>query len=106
MPLWGGYVKLLSRIDKLCKKYDYDSSEYVGVLSGTYGEKELMPKEYYGTPMEYEFEGIKCLGVEQYDLYLKKLYGDYLQLPPEEKRVSPHGFIVCELNKPYVGDDL
>ena len=101
-PLLRGYNGLLAKIDRLCGKYDYDASEYVGVLSGTYGEKELMPKSYYGIPKEYDFEGVKVFGVEQYDDYLRKLYGNYMQLPPIEKRVSPHTFVSCELNTPYV----
>ncbi len=104
VPLIGGYNKLLCKIDTLCQKYDYDSSEYVGVLAGTYGEKEIMPQYYYGTPTEYMFEGLKCFGVEQYDLYLTKLYKNYMQLPPEEKRVSPHSFFSCDLNQSYQGD--
>lgn len=101
IPLGRGYNGLLGKIDRLCRKYDYDASEYVGVLSGTYGEKELMPQNYYGTPTEYEFEGIKVFGVEQYDNYLKKLYNNYMQMPPVEKRVSPHCFVCCELDVPY-----
>lgn len=103
IPLFGGYPKLLRKIDVLCQTYEYDDSEYVGVLAGTYGEKEIMPRCYYGTPVEYEFEGIKIFGVQQYDLYLTKLYGNYMQLPPEEKRVSPHAFLHCDLYKPYRG---
>lgn len=101
LPLGKEYNRLLRKIDEISKEISYDTSEFVGVLSGTYGEKELMPKSYYGKPTEYDFEGIKVLGVEQYDKYLTKLYGNYMQLPPVEKQVSPHSFIRCELNVPY-----
>ena len=101
IPLFGGYQKLLKHIDTLCKKYAYDTSDQVGVLSGTYGEKEIMPRNYYGTPTEYEFEGKMFFGVERYDEYLSKLYGNYMTPPPESKRVAPHGFLFCDLNKPF-----
>ena len=101
IPLFGGYQKILSKIDLQCQKYDYQTSEYVGILTGRYGEKEIMPQCYYGMPTEYEFEGLRCFGVEKYDLYLTKLYGDYMKPPPEEERVSPHNFLSCELGKSY-----
>lgn len=37
---------------------------------------------------EYQFKAPK-----DYDKYLKTLYGDYMQLPPVEKRVAHHHFI-------------
>ena len=36
---------------------------------------------------QYEFYGPRC-----YDKYLRSLYGDYMVLPPENKRVA-HGLI-------------
>ena len=37
-----------------------------------------------------EFEGLTVPAPVGYDTYLRGLYGDYMQLPPEEKRVSLH----------------
>ena len=31
---------------------------------------------------------------EGYDAILTRLYGDYMELPPVEKQVNPHGLIV------------
>ena len=32
------------------------------------------------------------MAIEKFDEYLKATYGDYMQLPPVEKRVSHHKF--------------
>ena len=42
--------------------------------------------------VDIEFEGKYYKTMKGYDEYLTKTYGDYMQLPPEEKRVSHHAF--------------
>ncbi|MBQ6919085.1 MAG: LicD family protein, partial [Synergistaceae bacterium] len=42
--------------------------------------------------VELEFEGKKYKAPEGYDQWLTLLYGDYMKLPPAEKRVSTHFF--------------
>ena len=81
---------LLELIDTMSKEYNYYNSDYIAFLVGNWGERELMKKEIFGEPIEYEFEGMKIFGVENYDEYLTKLYGDYMTPPPPEKRVSHH----------------
>lgn len=78
--------KELDKCDKLLKKYSMDKSLYTGNMMGAYRTRELIPTSWYGDSSYYEFEGIKLRGIKEYDLYLKQLYGDYMQLPPEDKR--------------------
>lgn len=42
---------------------------------------------------EYDFEGEKFTGVQDYDKYLTTLYGDYMQLPPEDQRENRHQIV-------------
>ena len=42
---------------------------------------------------EYPFEGEMFTGVADYDLYLSTLYGDYMQLPPEDQRENRHQIV-------------
>lgn len=37
-----------------------------------------------------DFEGRKYMAIQGYDSYLKELYGDYMKLPPKDKRVPTH----------------
>ena len=94
--------RINNKINNLCKKYDFDESLYVGNICGNWWEKEIMPAKYFGTPKLYDFEEIKVFGVESPAEYLTSLYGDFMRLPPKEKRKSHHDFVSCDLNKPYL----
>ena len=37
-----------------------------------------------------DFEGRKYMAIQGYESYLTELYGDYMQLPPEDKRIPTH----------------
>lgn len=43
-------------------------------------------REWYTKLRRYEFSGARFPGAKDYDGYLKVKYGDYMKLPPEEKR--------------------
>lgn len=43
---------------------------------------------------EIEFEKHKFLCFENYDMFLKRWYGDYMKLPPENERVIGHSYNV------------
>ena len=78
--------KILKRLDKYLSEFDYNESMYVGAVLGATSIKECMPKSVYGKSALYDFEGEKFYGPENYDDYLKRRYGDYMTLPPEEGR--------------------
>jgi len=46
------------------------------------------PEDIFYPPIEIEFEGKMFLCVNNTDKYLSILYGNYLQIPPEEKRAT------------------
>lgn len=94
--------KLLLRFVDLCKKYDLDECEWGGNLVGAWRFKEIMPREILGEPTLYDFEGIRAYGPEKPDEYLTSLYGDWRKLPPVEKQVTHHDYIMCDLNSSYI----
>ena len=67
---------------------DYRTSEYVGIANGMYGAKERWKKADMLPQRLFRFGDGEFPGYVNYDIYLTNLYGDYMQLPPEEKRVS------------------
>lgn len=48
---------------------------------------------------DVQFEGMTFMGANNSDAYLKDLYGDYMQLPPEEKRKAHSIFFMTSLDK-------
>lgn len=86
---------------KSAKKYDFYQVKFVANTVGVYGVRELQKREVFGEPTLYKFENYEFFGVENADIFLKDLYGDYMELPPEEKRVSQHGVKYLNLNMPY-----
>ena len=92
------------RISEMCRKYGFDDCRWAGSLLGNWWEKELMPREIFGEPKEYLFEGRRILGVEDAEGYLTAIYGDWRSLPPEEKRATHHDFILCDLHRSYLNN--
>lgn len=61
-----------------------------------------MPKDFFGEGTFKKFEDIEKVRVPaNFEGYLTKVYGDYMKLPPEEKRVAHHYNEIIDLNKSY-----
>ncbi len=86
------------RIRRLLRKYDYEQSKYVADYDD--GSHGVMPKTVLGMPTPYEFEGEQVMGVEQYDTYLSRKYGDYMTIPPHNEQ-RQHNFHYLDLGKSY-----
>ena len=84
--------KLLERIDRENKRHSFEMAEYAGCVCGSYREREIMPAKTFREYSKLEFEGQLLFGISDYASYLTKHYGDYMQLPPEEKRQTHHTY--------------
>lgn len=105
--IYGYYAQMLdlnklhNNLERLLSKYSYSSSEVVGNYLGSYGVREFVPKKYFGQPKLYDFEDAKLFGPEDYDAYLRNIYGDYMKLPPKEKQINTHQYYYVSLDIPY-----
>lgn len=84
--------KLFEKILKTYADIDFDRVKYVAAVGGSYREKEIMPREIFDRFIDLPFEGREFKAIADYDTYLSGIYGDYMQLPSEEKRKSHHTF--------------
>lgn len=82
-----GKKRCIDHIEQIASQYPYETSKYVGAITwGLYGVGERMLKSEYEKQIMVEFEGHQFPTFSCWDSYLKGLYGDYMQLPPVEKR--------------------
>ena len=82
--------RLLQQMQEIMYRYDYENSTHVAVYCGAYGPKEVFPKAWLCGTVNFSYEGMEVALPAGYDDYLRQYYGDYMQLPPEEKRISHH----------------
>ena len=77
-------------MDNEARKYAFGSIPNAGLIANPLGIGEMVEKSVFDSDIFCEFEGHKYRAPVGYDRWLRSIYGDYMQLPPIEKRVSTH----------------
>lgn len=81
------YQKWYEICDKIARKYKDEYTKFVTVPTGrAHYFGEIQKRSDILPPVECEFEGRKAYIYNGYETYLSSLYGDYMQVPPPEKR--------------------
>lgn len=68
---------------------------------GAWDKKEIVPAHWYGEGVTMAFEDLQVTVPTHYHNWLTQVYGDYMQLPPEDKRVPHHYVEAFDLTKAY-----
>ena len=81
---------LLTIQRKILSAFNNPKNEYYVNFGSQYGvKKQTMKRSVYYPPIEVEFEKKKYCIPNDYQFFLKKLYGDkFMELPPENKRIT------------------
>ena len=74
------------RVSKVFRKYEFSDSDYVSDL--TLNEKLIFKIDDFEPHSEVDFEDISACIPKESDDILKRLFGDYMKLPPEDERVN------------------
>ncbi len=88
--------KKLNKLEKVLMKSDFKESKYAGNMLGRYRKKEIVYREYFGTPKKGMFDGVEVNIPEKSHELQTALYGDYMKLPPEDQRVAHNVKIISE----------
>ena len=78
--------KIFNKLDSIYQKNNWKNSNFSGTITGVYKTKEIVNTKFWGEGTRYKFENYMFLGPDNYDEYLTHMYGEYMKLPPEEKR--------------------
>ena len=81
---------IIKQMVKNAKKHDYNRSTQVTCVA--IGDLEPVNKQVFKKGVLADFETTKFYVPIGYDEYLKSLFGNYMKLPPEDKRVAHHNF--------------
>ena len=84
-----GHPFFLRRICSLSKKYRFGDTEYVGFAPSIHSKSKFLDISWFNDAVEMRFEDRAYWAPKQWDSCLSSLYGDYMKLPPEDKR-QPH----------------
>lgn len=92
---------LIKKINSNASKYSYLNATYIGaIVDCAHGATcEKIAKVEFEPRILFEFEGGWFWGPKGYHLYLSNLYGDYMKLPPPNKRVTHHDFKAFWINE-------
>lgn len=77
------------------------NSKLITNYCGAWGNREIVPAKWLSQYIDLEFEGHYFKAPIEYDKYLRNIYGNYMELPPLEKRVGHHYAEVIDTEKPY-----
>ncbi len=79
-----GMRNLIGKLSNILSK-----KKLLASLSGFHGyPMEIAPEKWWGEGCDIEFEGLTVRAPSQYHTLLTHMFGDYMQLPPEEERIN------------------
>lgn len=83
---------LVRKVEKISAKHAFGKSALTCIFCSSTAFREIVPRETFERYTTARFEGMPFSIVERHDSYLKSLFGNYMQLPPESERVTHHTF--------------
>ena len=98
-----GKKNIINHCTKQCTKYKCnDCEDLISVFDGDGVQIGLTSNKILGQPQFVKFEDIELPIPENYDPYLKNLYGDYMKIPSQDQiDFKTHTPYILDLNHSY-----
>lgn len=80
---------IVDNLEQVCSSIPFETSDNC-IVYAEEGTKGVFPKSWLDKPKSLPFEFFTVRVPGKFDEYLTQLYGDYMQLPPENERESRH----------------
>ena len=98
--------KLRYKIASFCEKrmsmYKISECKYVKELcAGPKYMRNIYKREIFDSCVYKKFENVDLPLPNGYDSYLKTAFGNYMEMPPKEKRVNSHDVVFVDLENSY-----
>lgn len=87
------------RYDRFLREIKNDKGDKFVSYAGDYGAREIFDKNLFIDTVRLPFEDMDISAPAEYHRLLTQLYGDYMQLPPKEKRISNHPHYFMDVEK-------
>lgn len=97
--IYPSAIKAVDKRERFLK--NQKSSSLVRNYCGAWGLSEIWRAEWFEAGVKVDFEGIEAMAPSNYDAVLRKVYGDYMKLPPAEKQISHHFCKYFDLEQSY-----
>lgn len=83
-------VEVLEETERIARRYDYATEEYLVNLFGAYKFREMFPKSWFAEGVDLPFEDTEIHCPVEYHKVLTQMYGDYMVPPSEAEKINHH----------------
>lgn len=79
-------------LDKYAQIFNKKETGFSGNITFSFHKTQSMESSIFEKYQDIVFENFKARTIADYDTFLRNIYGNYMELPPVEKRVTNHSY--------------
>ena len=99
-------TKIWKKHEKKMTKYGFNTHKKCTELcAGPHYMLNEYPQKAFAKAVYHDFEGMSVPLPQGYDEYLTMAFGDYMQMPPEDKQTPHHDLVTLDLDTPCINRD-